>query len=401
MRRIVIALLAALAAIGTILGGSAAPVKADVSAGSSTLMRGLSGVSCVSATFCMAVGNLGDRAHPARGDVPLAMAWNGARWRQFATPLPNPWPEGQLDSVSCVSASYCVAVGEYGKGEYNYPLAETWNGGAWTATKLPRPAGRFYYAAGAVSCAVARTCLAAVIIDPAPTGPALAETLRGTTWTLRHVPLPKGGLGGSFVGVSCVAATYCVLAGGYGTKSAASVLFESWNGKTFTPMKADARLSAGPIPAMQGVSCHSANACTAVANQFTSGPFSVQPVAAQWNGKVWSLARVAGPKGFQSQLFGVSCAAAAHCVAAGVSSTNGAEETSHALAMSYDGRSWTTGNVPALPHGGTAQFQAVSCVSATDCVAVGEGGGPNGTLFSSAALTAFWNGTSWKLVLAS
>jgi hypothetical protein len=40
-------------------------------------------------------------------------------------------------------------------------------------------------------------------------------------------------------------------------------------------------------------------------------------------------------------------------------------------------------------------------VSATDCAAVGEGGGPGKTLFSSTALTAFWNGKSWKLVGAS
>jgi hypothetical protein len=57
--------------------------------------------------------------------------------------------------------------------------------------------------------------------------------------------------------------------------------------------------------------------------------------------------------------------------------------------------------VPPLANGGTSAFTSVSCVSATDCVAVGEGGGPGKTLFSSAALTAFWNGKSWKLVGAS
>jgi hypothetical protein len=64
-------------------------------------------------------------------------------------------------------------------------------------------------------------------------------------------------------------------------------------------------------------------------------------------------------------------------------------------------RSWTTANVPPLIHGGSSAFSAVSCWSATGCVAVGEGGGPNGSLFSDAALTGFWNGKDWKLVGAS
>ena len=57
--------------------------------------------------------------------------------------------------------------------------------------------------------------------------------------------------------------------------------------------------------------------------------------------------------------------------------------------------------MPALLKGGTSAFNGVSCVSATWCVAVGEGGGPGGQLFSGAALTAFWNGKSWRLVTAS
>jgi hypothetical protein len=89
-------------------------------------------------------------------------------------------------------------------------------------------------------------------------------------------------------------------------------------------------------------------------------------------------------------------------VAAGVTSTDGSEGTSHALAVSYDGRSWTTTSVPALPKGGgTSAFNGVSCVSATDCVAVGEGGGPGGSLYSNAPVTGFWSGKSWKLVSAS
>jgi hypothetical protein len=54
-----------------------------------------------------------------------------------------------------------------------------------------------------------------------------------------------------------------------------------------------------------------------------------------------------------------------------------------------------------LANGGTSAFNGISCLSATDCVAVGAGGGAGGLLFSNAAVTGFWNGKSWHLVTAS
>ncbi len=414
MRKI-ITVLATLAALATILGAAApanaanaanAPDAANAananSATSSTLLLGLNGVSCVSATFCAAVGSQGDSAHLSRGDVPLTMIWNGARWRKTATPLPTGWPEGELFSVSCVSARYCAAVGEYNRGSYYYPLAETWNGRAWTAARLPRPAAGSYAVAGTVSCGAARECVEAVsFVSASPGSRAFAEILRGAKWTLREVPLPKGSAGGDFSGVSCVSAAHCVLAGDFTRAQRMLVLFESWNGRTFTPMKAPS--PGGYSLFMYGVSCPSAKSCAAVGS---AGPPVAQPgnasFAEMWNGRAWSLASIPEPEGTGTGLYGVSCGSASRCVAVGVASTNGSQQASRALAVSYNGRSWTTARVPALPKGsGATQFQGVSCVSAAFCVAVGEGGGSGGNLFSNAALTGFWNGKSWKLVTAS
>ena len=119
MRRIIIAGLAMVTTLGAVLaavlGSPASPAKATTagtvnaattagtSTSMSTLMLQFNGLSCVSATFCAGVGEQGDRAHPARGDVPLTMIWNGAHSRKTATPLPKGWPEGQLGGVSCTS----------------------------------------------------------------------------------------------------------------------------------------------------------------------------------------------------------------------------------------------------------------------------------------------------------
>jgi hypothetical protein len=65
------------------------------------------GVSCASATFCIAVGD----ATGSAGQVPLAVAWDGTSWT--IQQIPSPAGGGVLDGVSCTSASACVAVGNY------------------------------------------------------------------------------------------------------------------------------------------------------------------------------------------------------------------------------------------------------------------------------------------------
>jgi hypothetical protein len=399
MRKMIIAVLGALAALAAVLGLAVAPVNAAAAAAGSasaragsapgTLLLALNGVSCVSAKFCAAVGTAGHGAGLSQGDVPLTMIWNGKHWLKTAARLPAHARQGQLDSVSCTSATYCVAVGTALKGSGSL-LAETWNGRTWTPVTLPADGPLAFGLA--VSCGAARSC-AAVGAYAAPGGPSpFLETLSGTKWTVRGSP----GMFSVFGGISCVSAAYCILGGTHVAPPDPSVLFESWNGKAFTLMKAAS--PAEFVSAITGVSCVSAKTCTAVGATSAAGrSFAV----GSWNGRVWSVASVAGPKGYQNQLDGVSCVPAAGCVAVGVSSTNGRQQTSHALAVSSHGRSWTRARVPALPKGGTSAFNGVSCVSATWCVAVGEGGGPGGQLFSGAALTAFWNGKSWRLVTAS
>ena len=101
VRRIVIAQVALVAALGAVLGCAAAPVEAVAGDSSpSTLQPALSGVSCVSSSYCVAVGSQMNSSQPPTVDVPLAMVWNGTHLRETAVPLPKGQAEGQLDSVS-------------------------------------------------------------------------------------------------------------------------------------------------------------------------------------------------------------------------------------------------------------------------------------------------------------
>jgi hypothetical protein len=378
---------------------SAAPAAASAKA--STLLLQLNGVSCVSAEFCAGVGAQADSAHLARGNVPLAMIWTGTRWRKTAAPLSKGWAEGQLDSVSCRSTVYCVATGEEGGGA-DTPIAETWDGKAWSVSKLPRPSAPSHFSQGTfVSCAALGRCVAtAANVTSSEAGRPFIDTLNGTKWTTRSVPLPSGAKAAGFGAIDCVSTSYCVLAGAYSAKRVA-VLFESWNGKAFRVLKA-ATPAGSSLPSVNSVSCVSASDCVAVGTIAKSGVLSFTAFAERWNGKAWSVGSMFGAGGPKNpELAGVSCTSATTCVTVGLTTVDGTEQTSHALAASYNGKTWSVGSVPAPTGGGTSAFSAVSCLSAKDCVAVGEGGGPQGTLFSGAAFTGFWNGTSWKAVPAS
>jgi hypothetical protein len=86
----------------------------------------LSGVSCPTATFCVAVGNL-------NGSDPFVETWNGARWRLTMLPLTDA-DNGPVTGVSCASASSCVAVGFAGK-----TYAFVYSHGHWRLTSPVNP----------------------------------------------------------------------------------------------------------------------------------------------------------------------------------------------------------------------------------------------------------------------
>lgn len=328
------------------------------------------------------------------------MIWNGARWRKVADPVPKGWSGGRLDGVSCTSAVYCVAVGSYVKGaSATFPVAEAWNGTAWTARRLPGLPGGTIFATG-VSCAATRHCVVAMASNPKPTsGQAFIDTLNGAKWTVHALTPPKGSVEADFSAVSCVSVIHCVMAGVSYGRTAETALVATWNGKAVATMKTAA---AFPVD-FSGVSCASAKSCVAVGTWFTGaadlGYYGV------WNGRVWKGARVLPQPSSMvvSSPLAVSCPAPGECVAVGYFRVPvKGQYPNQPLAEFYNGKSWKRLSVPVPAGAEDTDLNAVSCLSPAWCVAVGEalsGIGPS--TFSSAAVTAFWNGRSWKLVSAS
>ena len=182
----------------------------------------LNGVSCASASACTAVGGSSNGTTM----VTLAERWNGTTWSIQHTPNPTGGSLIILNGASCASASACTAVGTYSNGTMNVMLAERWNGTRWSIQHPSSPSGSQASTLAGVSCVSATACTAVGNYNNGTTRVALAEGWNGTKWSIQTTPNPAGGSNSMLNGVSCASATACTAVGG----SSNGTLAEGWNG---------------------------------------------------------------------------------------------------------------------------------------------------------------------------
>jgi hypothetical protein len=196
-----------------------------VGAQSSTLL----GVSCTAANACTAAGSYKNSSGVT---VTLVERWDGTSWTIQASPNPAGASSSALSGVSCVSSSACVAVGQYTNSSgVQVTLAEHWNGASWSIQATPNPAGATASRlAGGVSCTSANSCTAVGnYINSSGTTVTLAERWNGSSWTTQTTPNPAGATNSILTGVSC-AGDPCTAVGQYtnsiGTKFTLAELYE-------------------------------------------------------------------------------------------------------------------------------------------------------------------------------
>ncbi len=172
----------------------------------------LSGVSCTSRHNCMAVGYYIDTPNPMHLGPPLPAktlvdSWNGSEWSVIHSPNPYPGLGGQLQGVSCTSATWCEAVGSdpIGPPSDMGALVETWSGSTWKA--IPN----FGTVLNGASCVYSSDCVA---VGSAPSGhhqQTLIDDWNGSAEV--HVSSPNARHNDGLGAVSCISATYCVAVG--------------------------------------------------------------------------------------------------------------------------------------------------------------------------------------------
>ena len=173
---------------------------------------------------------------------------------------PSPGYYNSLSSVSCVTASFCLAVGSTSTQSYsNSALAATWNGTSWTEVAGPSGWGR----ATDVDCVTSTFCMV--------TGVNSGNSVQFTVFN-----------GSSFAGgqsitgparvtaVACGSTTFCVAVGSDDNAAEGNMLFE-WNGSTWTDMN----LALTPTDAqryLNDVECYNSGACVAVVISLSFSP---------------------------------------------------------------------------------------------------------------------------------
>ena len=176
----------------------------------------LTSVSC-HRSACTAAGYF---IHQEDGSVisPLALRWNGARWR--VQPTPGAMSDsGGLQGLSCASTRQCIAVGASG---LHGSLALRWDGATWRRQRNPQN-GLI-----AVSCPSSTACIA---VGAGPVGSASAQRWNGATWTVQRVPIVAGALDFPFTAVSCSSASHCTAVGSATIRRNTLAFAERWNGR--------------------------------------------------------------------------------------------------------------------------------------------------------------------------
>jgi hypothetical protein len=216
----------------------------------------------------------------------IAYRWNGLQWARVNPSVP-PGGSSELDTVSCTSATFCVALGS----SADKVLAYRWNGNRWAAMNAV---------------------------------------------TLRDVPIP------SVIDVSCGSPKSC-LAVGADPDSFTSGIAERWNGKVWTANVPAAFQPAFVPGATMSVSCASADYCVATAEDFQDffpgDDVGGEAAAWVWNGKKWSANTVRTDPDEEDDFYGVSCLRATFCVAVG-SYESMIDTSAGALGGFWDGHGW-------------------------------------------------------------
>jgi len=385
----------------------------------STIRSSLTGVSCKSSTECNTVGS----NEPSTGvNVPLAEGYfksppptvttkaasaitesgatlngsvnpNGTATTYFFEYGPTTSYGTNTAEVSAGSGTTVVEVSKAIAGleagtRYHYRIVASNGGGTtkgedqtfvpgWTLHLPPNPEGAKETKLGGVSCTAANECsTAGSYVNSAGTLLTLAERWNGTSWAIQSTPNPSGATSSSLNGVSCSSSTACTAVGsstktGEHGESTTTTLAERWNGTSWSIQTTPN--PSGTAPALEGVSCAGASECTAV-GQYTSSGKKV--LAERWNGTSWSIQTISNPEGISTAyLTGVSCASSSSCIAVGYTG-EAVEQTAtvKTLAERWNGTSWEVQTPPNAEGGSPIRnlFAGVSCKSATECTAVGN-----------------------------
>jgi hypothetical protein len=269
-----------------------------------------------------------------------------------------------LSALACAAAD-CVAVG----GPW---IAAGDLAGTYVLRRAPAGTG---YLSG-VACPSATRCIAIAQQDGLGKDN-LVVTSRdgGRTWTGRQLPTAVDGL----ASISCPSVSDCMAVGEGGGKG--EIVTTADGGATW-------RLVHPELAGLDAVACTSGRRC--VAAGWLTGGTRPALIRTTDGGRTWLAGAV--PAGVQA-LDTISCPASLVCYGGGFAGARGQKAFPGAIVVTGDGgASWALLGPPAQ----TGPVNAISCLDAARCVAVGTAsagarGGPAGSAVSTADGGRHWS----------
>jgi hypothetical protein len=365
----------------------------------------LTGVSCnqvEKTSFCSAVGY-----HAGSGSV-FGLNEDAQNGKWLSDPVFGSVGQAELPfGVSCASVPQgipsCLAVGRY----YihpDYPVQliapGSWNGFSGEASH--NPPGATWSDFAYVSCPDESFCMLMGARGTAhKTGKGKLDyvehanvykftlgKISGSKISRVSIPDPLNAHQAELAAVSCPTTSNCMAVGNATTVSGRSLPFYALRTAGTWLIKPVPQAKAGYVEALQSVHCTAPGYCIVVGD--LAGRKSSTAFAARYVKGRWSVMRTASRA--EAAFFDISCATPTYCVAVGV------QHSSAPLIEAWKGTTstWVAQVAPGMARPlNEGALLSVSCISATDCTAVGYRHDPkNSSYFTTLALG--WTGFRWK-----
>lgn len=333
---------------------------------------GLNDLSCVSTTFCQAVGQYRDSSFVQRG---LIYTYDGTSWTAMDSPQPMSAVYTALQGVDCVSTTFCQAVGTHQDIDGNsYALVVTYDGTGWNITTTSDPVNSSYSSLNSVDCTSTTFCQAVGdsrdINNFAHTQ---IQTYDGTSWSIATSPDPINDANSAYLrDVTCLSTTFCQTIGFYTTQADSLIdraLTLSYDGTSWS-LAPSANYAGVEDGALDELQCVSTAFCLAIGSS-SDASYNTQPVMHLYNSAEWNVVTLPQPNNaVGGALTAMSCTSSTNCQVLGW--YRDSDSKFYGIAYSYDGANWNAaaGLEPAGYRSAIAD--AMDCASATSCQAVGQ-----------------------------
>jgi len=305
----------------------------------------LQGVDAISSTDVWAVGS----SNGVNATQPLAEHWDGAAWTIVPVPRPgDPNGYGPLWGVSGVASDDVWAVGYYFESFSSstaLPLAYHWDGTSWTQVPMPVQPNHAYQLFGVTAISSNDVWAVGLDVDLAtiPFSITMAMHWDGTSWTV--VPTANPNEEQYLQSVAAISSNDVWAVGSkYNNNSQPQYsLIEHWDGTSWTEVSA-------PNPGGTGFTQLAAVSGTAPNDVWAAGSYAPLgqtglTLAIRWDGATWTQVPTESP-GADNNYFGIGGVAAVNAddvIAVGVQMSHDEFKTHQdTLIQRWDGTSFTT-----------------------------------------------------------